>query len=237
MIISKVIISLLIVLGGLLAFFIKKIDLKGSVSGIALAFIIWFGSGEVALLSLFAFFVVGTIASSWKKDQKAQLKLAQENDGKRGVYNVLANGGAAGVLSFFAFMLPEYHYIFFLMVLTSFSAACSDTLSSELGNVYGKNYFNILTLKPAPRGMDGVVSMEGFGFGIAGSIMIASLPLIFQVDIKVLLIVSISGFLGNIIDSILGATLQQKGILNNHSVNFFATLSSAFITFFFYLNF
>ncbi|HEY9245429.1 MAG TPA: DUF92 domain-containing protein [Candidatus Methanoperedens sp.] len=38
------------------------------------------------------------------------------------------------------------------------------------------------------------------------------------------------GFIGTNIDSVLGATFQQKGYLSNNGVNFFATISGAIIS-------
>jgi uncharacterized protein (TIGR00297 family) len=223
----EIIISSLILIAAFVAIASKKIDVKGALVGIMMAYIIWKGTGEVALMALFVFFVMGTLASSWKKDQKLKLKLAQENDGKRGIRNVLSNGGIATILSFCAFLLPEYHDILFSMTITSFAVACSDTLSSELGNIYGRKYFNIISLKSAPRGMDGAVSIQGFLVGIVGSAAMAALPMLFHIDWKLFVIITLSGFLGNIMDSILGATLQQKGKLSNHDVNFWATASGA----------
>ncbi|MCK5278412.1 MAG: DUF92 domain-containing protein, partial [Cyclobacteriaceae bacterium] len=46
----------------------------------------------------------------------------------------------------------------------------------------------------------------------------------FHNDYKRMLIITVSGFSGNILDSVLGATLQQNGYINNHQVNFLATL-------------
>ncbi len=228
----KLIISAAIIITAILAISLKKIDLKGGLTGVALSFIIWLGSGEITLLGLFSFFIFGTLASSWKKEKKVQQKLYQENEGKRSIRNVLNNGGVAGFISFVAFLLPEHHTLFMTMVLSCFATACSDTLSSELGNIYGTKYYNITNWKKATRGIDGAVSLEGFGFGIIGSVLIAMIPIFFQPDITMFVIIALSGFLGNIIDSVLGATLQQKNVLNNHSVNFFATLSSACISFF-----
>lgn len=226
----EIIISSLILIAALLAVASKKIDVKGALVGISMAFIIWIGTGEVVLLALFTFFVLGTLASSWKKAEKSELRLAQENEGKRSIRNVLSNGGVATILSFCAFLLPYYHSTLFIMAIASFAVACSDTLSSELGNIYGRKYFNIITLKSAPRGMDGAVSTEGFLVGILGSAVIAALPMLFHIDWKLFGIVTLSGFLGNIIDSILGATLQQKGKLSNHGVNFWATSAGSMIS-------
>jgi uncharacterized protein (TIGR00297 family) len=205
----------------------KKLDLKGTLTGSILAFVIWFGSGKLALASLAVFFVLGTLASSWGKKKKYALKLAQENDGKRGIMNVLANGGAAGIISILAIAFPDHQHIFAIMAASSFSAACSDTLSSELGNVYGKKYFNIVTLKNTTRGLDGGVSIQGFLFGAVGSASIGALTILFSLAWSSFAIVAISGFIGNVIDSVLGATLQQKGKLSNHGVNFWATVSAA----------
>jgi uncharacterized protein (TIGR00297 family) len=227
---AEIIISSAIVLVAALSVSLKKIDIKGATVGVAMAFIIWIGIGEVVLLALFTFFVLGTLASSWKKEQKSVLKLAQENDGKRSIRNVLSNGGVACILSFIAFLLPDYHTTFFTMAIGSFAVACSDTLSSEIGNIYGRKYFNIISWKSASRGVDGVVSMEGLLVGIFGSAVIAALPMLFHIDWKLFAIVTASGFLGNIMDSILGATLQRIGLLNNHGVNFWATASGASIS-------
>ena len=191
--------------------------------------IIWHGGGSESLLALFLFFVFGSIASNWRKDKKSQYKLAQENDGKRGISNVLANGGVAGLLSVFVLFYPEYHHLITPMIIAVFATACSDTLSSELGNVYGKKYFTITNFKPATRGIDGAVSLQGLWFGLAGSLLIASSTFLFYNDYRILLVITISGLSGNIVDSILGATIQRLGIINNHQVNFLATLSGSLI--------
>ena len=192
--------------------------------GVLLAFLIWICGGLVSLVSLFLFFTLGTIASSWKKDQKSQLELEQENKGRRGIANVLGNGGTAGLFCILSFILNLEPDNLQIIIISSFSTACSDTFSSEFGNVYGKKYFNIINFQKAPRGMDGAVSAQGILFGLAGSMLIASTLLFFDGSIKHFIIVAISGILGNLFDSFLGATLQQKGFINNHQVNFLATL-------------
>jgi uncharacterized protein (TIGR00297 family) len=228
----EIVILIAILSTAALAFYWKKLDFPGAGSGFGLALIIWAGIGESGLLALFLFFILGTAASSWQKERKKILRLAQENDGIRGMVNVFSNGGVAGLLSLGAIVFPSHLYILTVMVITSLATACSDTLSSELGNVYGSKYFSVVSLKPGKRGTDGVVSKEGLLFGLAGSACIGSIAFIYDMTMAEFIIVSISGFSGNLVDSILGATLQKNGKLSNNQVNFWATLGGAMLSLF-----
>lgn len=234
---QTVFILLSILATAILGFVFKKIDFKGAFLGAILAILIFYAGGPECLLALFLFFIFGSYASWWKIDKKKLYKLVQENDGKRDISNVLANGGAAGLLSITAIVLPNFQNSIILMIMASFATACSDTLSSELGNVYGKKYFDILTIKPSKRGLDGTVSVHGLWFGLIGSLLIALGTFPFHKEYKTTLIITICGFSGNVIDSILGSTLQRKGYINNHQVNFLATLIGALFALLLYINF
>jgi uncharacterized protein (TIGR00297 family) len=121
------------------------------------------------------------------------------------------------------------------MIAGSFSAATADTLSSELGNLYGKNYYNIINFKKDRQGLDGVISLEGTLCGVGGSILIAfvySLSTNFSFDFIAIII---AGTIGNIADSVLGATLERKKLLNNNAVNFINTAVGAAVTLLFTL--
>lgn len=227
MALREIVILIATVITASLALYWKKLDFQGAISGIGLALIIWAGIGESALIALFLFFILGTAASSWQKERKKVMQLAEKNDGERGISNVFSNGGVAGLLSLGALIFPDHQYFLTVMAISSLSTACSDTLSSELGNVYGSKYFSIVSLKTGKRGIDGVVSNEGLLFGLAGSACIGSLAFFYDMTMTEFMIISIAGFSGNIIDSFLGATLQKKGRLSNNQVNFWATLSGA----------
>ncbi len=232
---QHLIILLAITIVAMLSYLLKKIDLKGAVAGLLLAIIILFGGGIEGLIALFLFFVIGSFASSWKNDQKKQLNLTQENAGKRGISNVLANGGIAAVLSVATLFLPTYLAELNMMIVAGFATACSDTLSSEMGNVYGRKYYNIISFKPSVRGLDGAISINGLWFGLLGSFVIAWSTYPFHHDFSRIMIITLAGFLGNIFDSILGTTLQHRGFINNHQVNFMATIFGAAMVLIFYI--
>ena len=204
-----------------------KIDVKGSVIGGIIALGMFLGGGFEILLLLLVFFVLGSFVSHWKKKEKSSLGLAQENQGKRSVRHAISNGGIAGLCGFLAWAFPEMEMMFIWGVAGSIAGATADTFSSELGNVYGSSYINILSLKQDVRGKDGVISLEGTAFGLLGSLIISVIVYLTHSNILFSIAVLICGNLANIIDSVLGASLQQQQLLSNDTVNFFSTVFAA----------
>ena len=104
----------------------------------------------------------------------------------------------------------------------------ADTVSSELGIIYGSRFYNILNFKKSQRGLNGVVSLEGTLLGVAGSSLIALVySTVYGWSLLAVAIV-FAGTAGNLVDSVLGATLERKGYLNNDRVNFLNTCVAAF---------
>lgn len=207
----------------------RKLTIAGAIAGGVIGLGIFIGAGWTGLALLALFFLFGTMATSWKRKQKSQIGMMQEHGGQRNLGQVLANGGMAGLLGFLTLFFPEQKGLFALMMACSFSSAMADTLSSELGSLYGKKFFNIITFRQDKRGLDGVVSLEGFLIGMVGSAVIAAVYCSGFGWSKLFYLIVIAGTIGNITDSLLGATLERKHAINNDVVNVVNTLVAALL--------
>ena len=222
-------VALLLGLGMFYSVRAGKLTRAAAGTGGALGLLLYLGSGLAGLALLALFFGLGTAASGWRVADKRHLGLAEENRGRRTAGQVVANAGVAGLLGLLAWQYPPAAPLAQLMLAGSFAAATADTLSSELGNVYGRRYYNILTLRPDVRGLNGVVSLEGTALGLAGSALLAVAYCLGFGWGPALGALLVAGTAGNLADSVLGATLEQRGYLSNNAVNFFNTLTGALV--------
>ncbi|RZA03857.1 MAG: DUF92 domain-containing protein [Sphingobacteriaceae bacterium] len=225
MTLQNILIYLLLASGASFSFIKHKLTLPGAVTGLVAGLFIYEGTGLTGFTMLCLFFIAGSWATSWHKNEK---NISEANH-PRTSGQVLANGGVAALLAIVAFIKPDLSPLLLVMLAGSLASAMADTLSSELGMVYGKRFFNVITFKKDERGLDGVVSVEGTLIGLGGAFVTALLFWLFTDWSKALYIITIAGFLGNIVDSILGATLERKGIIGNNMVNLLNTLTGALV--------
>lgn len=216
----------------------KKLTVAAALTGGVLGVLVYVGAGFTGITLIAVFFLLGTLATSWKKSYKERAGLSEINSSKRNAGQVMANAGVAAICGLLTYYFQENAFVFRLMIAASLSSAMADTLSSELGNVYGKRFYNILTLQKDTRGLNGVISLEGTVIGIIGSIIIALVYAAgFCFAFNTFLMVIIAGTIGNLSDSILGASLERKQYLNNDAVNFLNTAIAALIAYFLYFLF
>lgn len=207
----------------------KKLTMWGSLCGGLIAYILYLGSGYAAVLIMAAFFILGTGVSTWRHQLKLGMGLAEADKGRRVASQVLANAGVPAVAALIALCFPSQREFCTVLIAAAFASATSDTLSSELGNVYGRRFYHVLTWRKDTRGENGVISFEGSLAGLAGSAAIAFLFACFAGWTSLVAVVLVAGMAGNLFDSILGATLERKHLIGNDAVNFLNTLFAAFV--------
>jgi uncharacterized protein (TIGR00297 family) len=216
---------------GYLSWRLETASITGMLAGVflSLATIVIGGYGWFAVL--IAFFGIGGMASKYRYDEKRDLGVAEDNEGARGSRNVLGNAGVAliAVVGFAAADAIGIDGVFFrFLFLGSLSAAMSDTLSSEIGVLFGPPRL-ITTLEPVEIGTDGGVTLKGIAVGgVGGAVVAAIATATFDVSLAAGGVIVVAGLLGMLTDSILGATIEGRWI-GNQAVNFLATLAGGVI--------
>lgn len=226
---SNILLPLIIVSGIAYSVLAKKLTVFAALTGGVLAWLIFAGAGYTGVAMMTAFFILGSAATSWKRDYKQAFAVPEETRNGRSALQVLANAGAAAMACVLMLIDPQLSHWMLPAMAAAFASATADTLSSELGMVYGRRFFNILTFRPDRCGQDGVISIEGTLIGIAGSSILAIIyALGYGWNINFFFII-IAGTLGNLTDSFLGALLERKGIIGNNLVNFINTVTASLV--------
>ncbi|MCZ7402777.1 MAG: TIGR00297 family protein [Candidatus Methanoperedens sp.] len=216
---------------GYLSFRVRIADISAMLSATLMGVIIIISSDINWFFILLAFFLLGSMFTRYKYNFKLAYGTAEGKSGVRGYKNVFSNSLAALVLAMAYGIFHAHAQVLMAAYLGSVATACGDTLASEIGQTFKGEPRMITTLKKAKRGTDGAVSWLGEGAALFGSLAIAVLAyFLIQENMILLLMVTAGGFIGTNIDSVLGATLQQKGYLSNNGVNLFATISGAIVT-------
>ena len=229
--------GLILITGMLGSILLKKLSPLGAFTGGIIGVFIFLGAGNTGLSMLVLFFITGIIATQWGR--KIKKDLFYENAVKTGrtAGQVFANGGIAGLCGLGIMLYPAQQTCLLLMMASSLASATADTLASELGTLYGKNFYNCLTIKKDQKGLDGVISLEGTLIGALGALLIAVIYSLGYGFSILLLIIMLAGIAGNLADSLLGAGFERKGLLKNDQVNFLSTLIAAILAAISYFSF
>jgi uncharacterized protein (TIGR00297 family) len=210
---------------GYFAFRAKTADLSGLFSAALIGVILLVFAapqGTQWFLIMLSFFILGSAATKYKFQYKKRIGVDQGRGGARGYRNVFANGiaAAAAAVLFGVFQQP----VFIVMYVGCVATAAADTLASEIGVTGGIPYM-ITTFKKVPIGVNGGVTLTGECVALLGGFTVSLVALLLNVITpEMMIICTLAGFVGTNIDSLVGATLENRGFFGNAGTNLVATL-------------
>ncbi|MBZ0271114.1 DUF92 domain-containing protein [bacterium] len=202
---------------GFASFYAKLVDKTGLWSGIVVGTLVYVGFGYEGFVVLFAFFLAGSLASKFKMKTKERMGVAQKKGGRRGLSHVVANTGVPALCAVASILAePASRPMLFVAFAAALATALGDTISTELGQLYGKRAFLLITLERVKPGTEGAVSAEGTALGFSASIAIALLALPFHpfyepFGWRAVIVVSLAAMMANFIESIVGGLYHQFG--------------------------
>ena len=203
-----------------------------------LGILVWGCLGWRGYAVVMVYFLVGSGVTRIGMAEKEAAGIAEKRSGARGPENVWGSAAAGalcalggGILSAFGDSPEALQWIALLTLgyVASFSTKLSDTCASEIGKAYGKRTFLITNLKPTPPGTEGAVSLEGTLAGLIASVFIALVGwAVGLINLPGIGICLIAAFIATNLESLIGATLQNKfDWLTNEWVNVINTLMGA----------
>jgi uncharacterized protein (TIGR00297 family) len=233
------------VLLGLVAYKVHAATASAALAGAAITASLMFATvsfpylpWRTALVPVLVLLLMTSLTTRLGRKRKEAMGTAESRTG-RAASQVAANLGVAALASNGMVMtwaaqqhwlplLKVFPSLFFAMGLAALAEAAADTISSEVGQVLSGHPRMITTFREAEPGTDGAISLGGTAAGIIAAGAVAAAGSWALGGGTTMLAVSwLCGVLGLLFDSVLGATLERRGWINNDAVNFLSTASAA----------
>ena len=197
-----------------ITYHLKLLSISGYFGGLIMATIITFLGGLKFLSPMIIFFILSSLLSSISNN----LNIKNIIKPKRSIAQVYANGGIGLLICIYNYFYP--HYLNYYLFLSSISAANADTWATEIGKWSKNNPISIINLKKMEKGLSGGITLLGILGSIGGAFVLNFIFwIIYKFPNEIFILITISGILGSILDSILGATIQVKYIDKNNTIS------------------
>lgn len=213
----------------LAAYRLGLVTWSGAAAGAVIGILVFAGLGGAGWAMLVIAFSTASLATRVGHARKTGLGIAEENQGRRRAANAIGNTGVAAIAACVA-LHPEMTFAARVAFVAALVTSASDTVASEIGKAWGGVPRLVVSFARVPPGTTGAVSIVGTTAGVVSACLlaIASVGLDLAGLAAVLPIVA-AATLAAVIESVLGATVEAAGLLDNHAINFINSLVGAFL--------
>lgn len=197
------------------SFLLHFLNGSGAVSTFLLGSIV-FGIGKWEYsLPILLFFVLSSLLSKLGKQWKQKFAATFQKGGRRDFGQVVANGGVAGLIVLLWNYIPWGGWYF--LFVGSIAAVTADTWATEIGVFSRQSPRHVLNFRQVPPGTSGGITLLGLGAAMLGSLVIVFVGglatnnyAFINNGFQLASLIAVAGFLGSIVDSIIGATIQAQ---------------------------
>lgn len=214
------------------------LDIKGVAAALVLGFLLLlFGNFNLVFIAFMLYFLLlSALVTNTGRQRKRALGVYQKS---RSIANVISNGSGPLIFAFLFFVAVLGNAsVLAIASLAGFGASVasvtSDKFSSELGVLDGQPK-DILTFKSVKKGASGGVTPFGLTSGLFAALLVGVpfsfvvfrlgvlLPVNPALAVYAIIAVTIGGFIGTLVDSLLGH-FEEKGTGNKFTSNFICSV-------------
>lgn len=199
------------------AFRVGSLDLSGAMAATVLGAVTFGMGGWSWAILLLAFFFSSSLLTRAFPDRKREVGENYAKGGPRDAGQVLGNGGLAALFAGLHALRPQDWWVW-VGFGCALAAVNADTWATELGVLSPGRPRLITTLRPVAKGTSGGISLVGCLAALAGAGLIGLLAGLLAGHAlglpgsgpawRLVLPITLSGLLGSLFDSLLGATVQ-----------------------------
>lgn len=197
------------------AYIKKSLSTSGVVAAIFVGTFLFSMGRPFWYVPLLIFFLSSSLLSRWERGEKEQAERHFAKTGRRDGFQVLANGAipCAFALLYAVFQDTAWVYGF----VGSLATVTADTWATEYGTTSRAHPRHIVNGQRVDRGTSGGVTVQGTFAGALGAALIGlSAYVLWPINGEnvtlwfFIAVTTISGVLGSLVDSVLGAVLQKQ---------------------------
>ncbi len=185
----------------------KALDRSGAWAALVVGGVIFAMGGWAWACLLMVFFVSSSALSRAFARRKRALSEKFSKGHRRDWAQVAANGVLATIFAALHAWLPQASWLW-VAFGGALAAVNADTWATEIGVLAQSTPRHVLTGRAVPRGTSGGVSGLGFAAALAGAALIGGCAWIGHATGKAFAAIALGGWLGALLDSVLGATVQ-----------------------------
>jgi uncharacterized protein (TIGR00297 family) len=199
----------------------------GAMAGILVAFVLMTAAGLPGFVPLAMVFLLTLISTRWGYARKQGLGVAERLRG-RTASQVLANLAPAALCALPAIWWPEFRGMLLIGTTAALAEAAADTVASEIGQATARGAYLITDFRDVPIGTNGAISVEGTISGCVAACIVAwTSARCGLIGWRWTFVVAFAAIAGMFLDSVMGATWENRGRMGNDSVNFASNIFAA----------